>query len=239
MVDKHLMKLRLRCPVSQAEEEAIRDSLGEPVSYAPDQVLVRRGELLNSSILLLEGMLARYKDLSDGQRQIMHVHVPGDFADLHGYTLKRLDHNVMTLTRTRIVRAPHVALDSLIDRFPRLGHIFWLTTNLDAAIHREWEVSLGRRNAIERVANLFCELHARLAVVGLTEGNRFRLPITQAQLAECLGLTSVHVNRVLRELRESKLAEFRSGAVTIQDHKRLAALAEFDPQYLYLDRISG
>jgi CRP-like cAMP-binding protein len=236
MIDKHIRKLRLRCEIGVSEEEAIRALVQGPYDYPAEQVIVRRGEPLNSSILLLEGLLARYKDLSNGQRQITHIHVPGDFADLHGYTLKYLDHNLMTLTSCSIARAPHTKIDAITDQYPHLTRAFWFSTNLDAAIHREWEVSLGRRNAIERAAHLLCELQSRLLVVGAAEGDSFRLPITQTQFAECLGLTGVHVNRVLRELREAGLAEFRSGTVTIHDRAGLESLAEFDPLYLYLDR---
>jgi CRP-like cAMP-binding protein len=234
MITKHLKKLRLRCEIGVSEEEAIRAALLGPFDYGPEQIIVRRGEPLTSSILLLEGLLARYKDLSDGQRQITHLHVPGDFADLHGYTLKYLDHNLMSLTPVRIARMPHAKLDMITDRFPHLTRAFWFSTNLDASIHREWEVSLGRRNAIERAAHLLCELHSRLLVVDSAEPDRFRLPITQTQFAECLGLTGVHVNRVLRELREAGLADFRGGVVTIHDRAALEAVAEFDPLYLYL-----
>jgi len=236
MIDKHMKKLRLRCEVSASEEEALRAVLQGPFDHQTEQVIVRRGERLNSSILLLEGLLARYKDLSNGQRQITHIHVPGDFADLHGYTLGYLDHNLITLTPCRIARAPHTGLLAITNRFPHLTRAFWFSTNLDASIHREWEVSLGRRNAIERAAHLLCEIQSRLLVVGAAEGDSFRLPITQNQFAECLGLTGVHVNRVLRELREAGLADFRGGRVTIHDRPGLEALAEFDPLYLYLDR---
>ena len=236
MIDKHMKKLRLRCEVSASEEEALRAVLQGPFDHQAEQVIVRRGERLNSSILLLEGLLARYKDLSNGQRQITHIHVPGDFADLHGYTLGYLDHNLITLTPCRIARAPHTGLLAITNRFPHLTRAFWFSTNLDASIHREWEVSLGRRNAIERAAHLLCEIQSRLLVVGAAEGDSFRLPITQNQFAECLGLTGVHVNRVLRELREAGLADFRGGRVTIHDRPGLEALAEFDPLYLYLDR---
>ncbi len=236
MLELHLAKMRLHDRIEAAEEQALRDSVGQPVDCPAGTVLVRRGEPLSHSILLLDGMLARYKDLSNGQRQITHVHVAGDFADIHGYILGHLDENVVALTAARIVRVPHAKLDSITERFPHLLRIFWFATERDASIHREWIVSLGRRSAIQRLAHLFCELHLRLQAVGLASGDSFRLPITQADLAECLGLTGVHVNRVLRELRERKLADFRSGTATLLDRTGLAQLAEFDPLYLYLEK---
>ena len=236
MIEKGLMKLRLRDEISAEEEATLRAAFSEIVDYPADQTIVRRGEEIGYSMLLIEGFLARYKDLSDGQRQITHVHVPGDFPDLHSFTLKHLDHSVMTLTPSRIAKIPHSRIAAITEQHPHLTRVFWFATNLDACIHREWEVSLGRRSAIERTAHLLCELRARLEVVGLADKTGFALPITQAELSECLGLTSVHVNRVLRDLRERGLCEFRSGRVTISDLGGLEAVAEFDPAYLYLEK---
>ncbi len=237
MIERHLTKLRLRDDISAEEEAVLRDTIGEVVDYPAGQTIIRHGEMLTFSTLLLDGLLARYKDLSGGQRQITHIHVPGDFADLHGFTLKYLDHSVLTLTPCRIAKAPHDRLTRVTEQYPHLTRVLWFSTNLDAAIHREWEVSLGRRDAIERTAHLFCELSVRLGIVGMTKDRGFAFPLTQAELAECLGLTSVHVNRVVRQLRERKLADFRHGRVAILDWTGLAALAEFDPEYLYLDRM--
>jgi CRP-like cAMP-binding protein len=111
--------------------------------------------------------------------------------------------------------------------------IYWFRTNLDAAIHREWELSLGRRQALSRMAHLFCELQVRLEFVGLTETMSYEFPINQTELGECLGLTSVHVNRTLQQLRDLGHCEFRNGRVTINNFPALEALAEFDSCYLY------
>ncbi len=235
MIERHLLKLRLRDTIDAAEEAALRGSIIDTVTHAAGRTMVRAGEELNYSTLLLEGLIGRYKDLKNGQRQITHVHVPGDFADLHSFTLKRLDHSLLALTPCTIARASHARLHEISDRMPHLTRMMWFTTNVDAAIHREWEVSLGRRSAIQRAAHLFCELHVRLGVVGLAEEDGYGLSISQAELAECLGLTPVHVNRVLRELRERALVEFRAGRVSFQDLPGLKRLAEFDPGYLYLD----
>lgn len=235
MIQTHLMKLRLRDEISAEEEEAIRGCITEVVEYPGDHVIVQGGVELTYSTLILEGFVCRYKDLSDGQRQITHIHVPGDFADLHSFTLKHLDHSVMTLTKCKIAKAPHDRIRQLTDTHPHLTRVFWFSTNLDAAIHREWVVSLGRRRALERTAHLFCELQMRLQIVGLADETGYAFPLTQTELAECLGLTSVHVNRVLRELRERGMIEFRGGRVSITDFKALQDVAEFDPAYLYIE----
>jgi len=234
MIDVYLLKLRARDTVSAAEEEAIRSLFSEIKEIGTDKTLVRAGERLNISLLLLDGLACRFKDLRDGSRQISELHVPGDFADLHGFTLKRLDHSVMTLTHCRIAVAPHERIKTVTADHPHLARLFWLTTNIDAAIHREWVLSLGRRNAQSRIAHLFCELQARLAIVGLADETGYELRLTQTDLAECMGLTPVHVNRTLRDLRELGLVEFRNRRVTILDLAGLQRAAEFDPGYLNL-----
>lgn len=235
MIERHLRKLRLRDTISAEEEAALRGTLLDIVVHPAGRTLVRAGEEVNYSTLLLDGLIGRYKDLKNGQRQITHVHVAGDFADLHGFSLKRLDHSLLALTPCTIARAAHSRLRTITETMPHLTRVMWFSTNVDAAIHREWEVSLGRRSAIQRAAHLFCELHVRLGVVGLAEEDGYALAISQAELAECLGLTPVHVNRVLRELRERALVEFRNGRVAFQDLPGVRRLAEFDPGYLYLD----
>ena len=235
MIEKHLMKLRARDDLGEAEEGALREAVTEYRDYRADLTFIEPNQELRHSTLLLDGLMCRYKDLRNGQRQITELHVAGDFADLHSFTLKRLDHSVMTLTPCRVGIVPHENLRRITEQHPHLTRIYWFATNLDAAVHREWEVSLGRRNAESRLAHLFCELQVRLGLVGLVEGNSYALGLTQTDLAECLGLTSVHVNRTLRELRERGLMEFRSGRVEIYDWQGLARVAEFDPAYLYLE----
>jgi CRP-like cAMP-binding protein len=210
--------------------------VSETRDYPADRVVIRRGEELWQSTLLLDGLMCRFKDLRSGQRQITELHVPGDFADLHSFTLKYLDHNVMTMTPCKVAIVPHERLTDITRRYPHLTRLFWFATNLDAAIHREWALSLGRRSALSRMANLFCELHVRLGIVGLATDAGYDLPITQEEMAECLGLTSVHVNRTLKELRERALVDFRSKRVVFIDLPGLHEVAEFDPGYLYPER---
>lgn len=236
VIDAHLMRLRARDTISAAEEQAIRAAVAEVREHPAGTVFIRRGDELTHSTLLLDGIAARFKDMRGGERQITELHVSGDFADLHSFTLKRLDHDVLALSRCRIALVPHDALRRITEEHPHLTRVYWFLTNLDAAIHREWEVSLGRRDAAGRVAALFCELHARLGIVGLAREDGFDLPLTQVELSECTGMTPVHVNRVLRELREEGVVVFRNGRVAIGDMARLRRIAEFDPTYLYLER---
>lgn len=236
MIEGHLLKLRARDDVSAEEERVLRALFSEVREVPADRTVIRAGDDLSVSVLLLDGILCRYKDLRDGSRQISELHVPGDFADLHGFTLKHLDHSILTLTPCRLALAPHDRLERLTREHPHLARLYWFTTNMDAAIHREWVLSLGRRSALSRMAHLFCELQVRLGLVGLADESGYSLALTQVELAECLGLTSVHVNRTLRQLRERGLVEFRGGRVSIGNLAELRRVAEFDPAYLYMDR---
>lgn len=239
MIELHLRKLRARDDISAEEEAAIRDAVSCTRSYRPDELVVPARQQTSGCTLLLAGIMARYKDLRSGERQITELHVPGDFADLHSFTLKKLDHHVTALTACTVAVVPHEKVQAITERFPHLARVYWFQTNLDAAIHREWEVSLGRRTALQRLGHLFCELQARLALVGLADATGFDFGLTQSEIAECMGLTSVHVNRTLKELRERELVEVRNGRVSIQDLQGLQRAAEFDPAYLYLEKRGG
>jgi CRP-like cAMP-binding protein len=238
MITVHLKKLRRRIEISSDEERAIRGTVSEVRHVKADEMVVRGGEELTTSLLLLDGWLARSKDLAGGERQVTELHVAGDFADLHGFTLKRLDHDVLSLSECKIAVVPHERLLRLTEKFPRLGRIYWLCTNMDAAIQRELTLSLGQRSAISRMAHLFCELYMRLDVVGRTRDNGYEFPLTQRELSECLGLTVVHANRTLQELRRRHLVELENRHLKILDRRGLEGLAEFDPAYLYLDKLT-
>ena len=228
-------KLRLRDGLTEHEAEVLRGAVERVEDCDAGHVMAAAGEPLKHSTLLIEGLVARHKDLAGGQRQITELHVPGDFVDLHGYLLKRLEHHVSALTPARIALFPHAALTRITEREPHLARLLWLSTLIDAAVQRERILSIGRRPALGRIAHLMCELFVRLDVVGLIEGSSFRLPITQLDLADATGLTSVHVNRMLRQLRGDGLMTFRNGVVEIHDLPGLERVAEFDRDYLFLN----
>ena len=236
MISVHLKKLKRRIEISSEEERAIRSVVAETKRVGPDQILIGAGQDLNVSLLLLDGWLARSKDLPGGERQVTQLHVAGDFADLHSFTLKRLDHDVMTLSDCIIGVAPHERLQEVTEAYPRIARYYWFSTNVDAAITRELALSLGQRSAISRMAHLFCELHLRLDTVGRAREDGFDFPLTQRELSECLGLTVVHVNRTIQELRRRGLVELENRQLTILDKRGLEGVAEFDPSYLYLER---
>jgi len=228
-------KLRVRDTISAEEEQVLRDAVSEVREVRAGKVLVRHGAPLHESTLLIDGIICRYKDLASGERQIQELHVPGDFADLHGFMLKRLDHNIASVSRAVIALVPHDNLKRITEDHPHLARMLWFSTMLDASIQRETILSVGRRTALARIAHLLCELCIRLQLIGLSDGGRFALPITQVDLADASGLTSVHVNRMLKQLRDQEMVTFRNGVVDIHDWDRLARAAEFDPAYLHLD----
>jgi CRP-like cAMP-binding protein len=236
MIERHLAKLRARGEVSLEEETAIRSAVTDVREHPADAVIAHAFVEQDHSTILLDGFMCRYKDLRSGHRQITELQVAGDFVDLHCFTLKYLDHDLMTLTPARVAIVPHENLRRITETLPRLTRLYWFSTNLDAAIHREWELSLGRRTARARVAMLLSELQVRLEIVGLADKSGYDLPLTQTDISECTGLTSVHVNRTLREMREEALIDLHGGRVTIPDLGALWGVAEFDPRYLYLDQ---
>lgn len=233
-----LLKLRARDVVGENEEAQLHAAVSEIRTHPGGKTVVAARTPLSHSTLLVEGIMARYKDLADGQRQIMELHVAGDFVDLHGFLLKRIDHHVGSMTPVKVALVPHDALRKITETHPHLTRMLWFSTLLDAAIHREKILSVGRRSAVSRLAHILCEMFVRLKVIGLARDDGYDLPLTQGDLADATGLTSVHVNRMLKKLRDEGLLTFRGGAVTIGDWDRLVRVAEFDPTYLHLERQS-
>jgi CRP-like cAMP-binding protein len=236
---EHFLRNRTIATLTTEERESLECAVSELRRLPGRTTLVERGETLRHSTMLIEGFMIRYIDDLEGRRQVVAFHVPGDFVDLHGYPLHKLDHSIATLGETLIALVPHKAIECLTDDDAKFARKLWASTLLDAAIHREWLFRLGRLDAVGRVAHFFAETNARLSAVGLSVNDSFRLPITQIDLSEITGLTSIHVNRVLRMLREERVCIFRSSRVDIVDRARLERIGQFDPAYLYLENRSG
>lgn len=231
-----IRKLEARDELGPEELDALVGLIDRIETYTPGQIVVPEGKPLTESQLLVTGMCARSKAMADGRRQITALHIDGDFVDLHGFLLKKLEHDVVALSTIRMAIVPHERLKTVTERLPHLTRMLWLGTLIDAAIHREWIVSAGRRSATEQVSHLLCELFVRYQLVGEASGDRMALPLTQEQLADACGLTPVHVNRVIGQLRAEGLIDWRRGEVVFKDFGRLAAKAQFDPTYLVLHR---
>jgi len=235
MYIRDFLKTHRTPKLEDVEAASLEAAVGRTMEFRPKQIIVRQQVPLSQCTLLLEGFVERYKDTPEGRRQILAIHVPGDFVDLHSYPLKRLEHSVAALTGAKVALFPHAAIRALTEQSATLTELLWRSTLVDAAINREWIVSIGARSAAVRLAHLFCEMYVRLDRVGLTDGLRFAFPVTQIDLADATGLTPVHANRMLRQLRERGLIEFRSGVATILDWPGLTRFAEFDQGYLFLD----
>jgi CRP-like cAMP-binding protein len=223
---------RLRSAMADDERQLVEDLIETEHSVANGEKLAGRGAECSSSTILIEGFAIRVLERG-GEAHIVSLQVPGDFIDLHGFALKRLDHDIYALGPGRVGRISHARLRQVIDRQPHLARLLWFSTLLDGAIHREWILKLENLNAAQRVAHVFCEICHRLAMVGLGGPNGFSLPLTQTQLASMCGTTAVHMSRALRRLRDETGASFRHGKLVCPDPKALAAYCEFDASYLY------
>jgi CRP-like cAMP-binding protein len=236
LIQNLLLKLEQRDRLSDDEKRVLEAAVVRIREIRADEDIVREGDRPVESSLLLDGFAARYKVLSSGRRQITALHVPGDFVDLHSFLLKTMDHGVLALTPCRVGMVPHAVLEKITEEHPHLARLLWLSTLVDGAIHREWLTAMGRRSATAHMAHLVCELVVRLDAVGLVQDSTIQLPITQSELGDTLGLSTVHVNRVLQELRKEGLIRTRGNELTVLDWERLQEVAEFTPTYLNLQK---
>jgi CRP-like cAMP-binding protein len=233
-ISRLFLRIKRRRPISDTDRIALGESFERAFTLEEGKDVVLEGSRPTRSTLLLSGFAIRYGMLGDGKRQITAIHVPGDFVDLHSYPLEIMDHTVAALSDCRFTMIPHASLERLVQGSIDLGKTLWMLTLLDAAIHREWLAAMGGLSALARTAHLFCELLVRLRVVGLARERAYDFPINQKDLADVLGLSPVHMNRTLQDLRAQKLIEFQHHEVAIFDWSRLCNLAQFDPKYLHL-----
>jgi CRP-like cAMP-binding protein len=181
-------------------------------------------------------LVGRFEQTSNGHRQITAVHIPGDMADLQSVVVPKTSWALNALTKSTIARIPHDALVELVDRYPLLARAFWRDCAIDGSVAARWALSLGRRDARARVAHLICELRCRYGAIGRVQNDSFEWNMTQIQLADALGLTAVHVNRMLKFLRSANFLHIERRRLTILDWQGLLALGDFDPTYLHLER---
>jgi len=197
--------------------------------------LVREGDDPKVVRLIVSGWACRYKGLPDGRRQNVGFFIPGDFCDLNVYILREMDHSIGAITSVRYAAIAPEAMEQLTRERPRISQALWWHELVNASIHREWLLNVGQRSAYERTAHLLVEMFMRLQAVQLTDGNSCTFPLTQSDLAEAMGLTAVHVNRMLQELRSDGLLELSGKKLTIPDMKALMRAGLFNPNYLHLD----
>lgn len=226
------LKGRLRHAMSE-REVALLDSLVDRTERVGDGFMVQKRAIpATRSTLLLDGFIARVID-DAGLRNIVGVQVPGDFVDLHAFALKRLDHDVVTIGPAMLGYVSHVKLTQVMRDEPHLTRLLWFSTLLDAAIHREWILKLEQLKAEERLGHIVCELWHRLDFVGLADAHGFNMPLLQTHLANACGTTAVHINRVIKAVRQRGLLEINRGRVTLPDRPALERFSRFTPDYLY------
>ncbi|WP_407525709.1 Crp/Fnr family transcriptional regulator [Methylobacterium oryzisoli] len=233
-----IRKLEQFTALSRDDKAALeRAASGKPRRLASREDIFREGDAPGRVNLILDGWACRYKVLEDGRRQIAAFLLPGDLCDLRMFILRQMDHSVGTLSPVTVAEIPKEAILDLTDNYPRISRALWWTSLVEEAIQREWTTNLGQRDALERMAHLLCEVFLRLRAVGLTEGPTCELPVTQAELADATGLSTVHVNRTIQELRARGLVILRGKTLSIPDLDALQDAALFSANYLHLGRI--
>ncbi|CAO4174870.1 Crp/Fnr family transcriptional regulator [Methylorubrum extorquens] len=231
-----IRKLESIATLTDEQRQAVLSLPVRTHTLAARQDIVRDGDKPSHCCLILDGWACRYKLLGDGRRQILSFHIPGDVPDLQSLHIHTMDHSLATVTKATVAFIPHESLMELTLRHPSIGTLLWRDTLIDAGIFRAWMIGMGRRSAFEQVAHLFCEMYLKLQAVGLAEHYRCPLPLTQIDLADALGLTSVHVNRVLKEMRGRTLITLHGQTLVIEAWDELLRVAEFDPTYLHLEK---
>lgn len=229
-----IRKFEQLAPLTEAEKQALRTAPVRMHEVAARHDVVSEGAHPTDVHLIVEGFACRYKLLPSGQRQILSFLIVGDFCDLRAILLRQMDHGVVALSRSQIAVITHQRLFEIIEKYPRIALALWRDTMIDAAIYRQWLTNVGRRPAYARIAHLLCEIRSRLEVVGLTRGGSYDLPMTQTDIGDAMGLSVVHVNRTLQQLRADGLITFRANVVSVLDWPRLTAAGEFDSSYLHL-----
>lgn len=238
MISPLIQKLELFGPLPPGDRILLDEVVSQPRRVAAHRDLIREGERPSDVHLVIEGLACRYNLLADGRRSVSAYLVPGDFCNPHVFILGAMDHGIATVSPCTIVDIPRGRILEMTER-PAIARALWWATLVDEATLRAWLVNMGRRDAEGRIAHLFCELHLRLKHVGLVDNGEFALPVTQSDLADTVGLSAVHVNRLLMSLRSQGFVSFKGGRIVIADLDRLSALAGFNPNYLHLDTIGS
>lgn len=231
---RFLDKLASRSVLGEQERNAILSLPGHPVQVQANRDFIRLGESVGHVSLIVDGLVGRFGQNREGNRQITAVHIPGDMANLESVVAPDAGSALQALTVTTIMKVPHVALRETARRYPAIAEAFWRECVVDAAVLAEWTVNVGRRSARARTAHLICEIACRYGAADEEGGSDFCFPATQTHLGDMMALTPVHVNRTLKSLRRDGLVEFHRRVVRILNWDALVEVGEFDPTYLQI-----
>lgn len=233
-LDLHLFldRLNSRSVLTSEEQQAILDLPWRAEQVEAHRDFVRLGQRIEHACCVGTGLVGRFDQNANGGRQITAIHVPGDMPDLHSVVQPQATSALQALSAATILRVPHSAIRAATAQHHALAEALWRDCMVDSAILAQWVVNVGRRDAKARIAHLLCELAVRLRGPETNGPFSFLLPITQGQLADATGLTVVHVNRVLRTLREDRLVDTHHGQVHVLDWQALVSAGDFDAGYL-------
>jgi CRP-like cAMP-binding protein len=233
MLSPLIRKLENFTALSDDDKRAIQDSTREIRQFGPREDIIREGDKPDNVHLILEGWAARYKLLPEGERPIMAFLIPGDLCDIKVTLLDQMDHSIATLSPCKVAYLPRDKLARIMEERPTLSRALWWSMLVDEAILREWLVTVGHRPANKRLAHFICEMMLRSRAVGLSHDDGFSMPLTQEELADTMGMTPVHANRMLKELRDRHLIEIGRRRMIVKDLPRLIEFADFNPNYLH------
>jgi CRP-like cAMP-binding protein len=233
MSNPFVKKMSGLADLTESDVIALEKVTAHPRRFAAKKDLIREGDETGPMFVVLEGWICRYKILPSGGRQIMAFLMPGDACDLHIKLLAEMDHSIQAITPAKVATVTQDEMQTMMNEHPNIARAMYTGQLVDEGIMRAWIVSMGRRSSIERVAHLLCELYLRARNIGLTHKDEFALPLSQLVLADALGMTPVHINRMLKELRLTGAMALKRGSVTILDPVKLVQIAGFDENYLH------
>ena len=233
MTNPFIQKLSGYVDLGKSEIAALTALTADARSYRARHDLIREGDRPGPVFVVLGGWVCRYKILPNGTRQVMAYLIPGDACDLHVGLLAEMDHSIQTISAATVASVPRDAMEAALDRHRGIAKAMYISQLVDEGTMRAWITSMGRRASIERVAHLMCELYLRAHNIGLATEAHLKLPLSQAMLADSLGMTPVHLNRVLKQLRQHGVMLIERGSLTIIDPVKLVKIAGFDENYLH------
>jgi CRP-like cAMP-binding protein len=234
-----LERLMVRSSLDDDEQAAILALPFRVFTVPANRDIVSLGEEMDHACLIVTGIVGRFEQTASGDRQITALHIPGDMANLHSVVLPKTSWALGALTASKFAKIPHLNIIAVAECYPAIGRAFWRDCSVDASILAGWAVGIGRRSAKSRLAHLICELQCRYKAIGLATDDGFDWPMGQAQIADALGLTPIHVNRMIATINREGLAQMAGRRLTVLDWAALMEVADFDPAYLHLKRQRG